>query len=554
MNNENKADQINEPLEENGVSNEPTNAVPADPLAPTDAPSQKPKRKPLLLLTILGIVVVLAVAAIFLFGGSFGSTGNDPAPIAIPARMSADGTAYIPLMDGSCIQINDEVENAFVTGDRNHVVVHLRDGILYVTDIKQSSKTQIADNCASLNHVTNDGFIYIDKDETTCRVLFDDMTPLKVGEDITFVTAENTTSILYATDEGNIYTLANTDTDANKIATFDDTVELEAVSDDGQISVWVILEDDSHTIMLNDGDDRSVLGEIESESNYTYVTFSKDQKLVTIDNSYSDCIWIKRPGEDPIKAKLGGKVFGIAYTEHGHLKYVQADEVSSLYFYTLADTGINVYSISMTGDRERILSKVLDFKVSNGNIFYTDQENTLYYAHLSEDSISEETKIASNVDFFEVPYSGQYVYYMKNCDENDNAGSLYCYKLGEADPLKIATDVACFYFSYGSGGYTYNMYSLDGSDVFFFQDMEEIPDTYDDHGTLFQWSYGAEDPVKIASEVLRFSVSSRIYGGVYADSFIYTKYLSVDEDENVLVNWMYYDGKESTKFAAEVIG
>lgn len=36
-------------------------------------------------------------------------------------------------------------------------------------------------------------------------------------------------------------------------------------------------------------------------------------------------------------------------------------------------------------------------------------------------------------------------------------------------------------------------------------------------------------------------------------SFLYSKYSSTDKDGKVLVNWMYWNGKDSVKVASDVI-
>lgn len=510
----------------------------------------KPK-KMIIIGVIVVLLVVLVAGAIFLFGNSTSAGSAKVETTTVSAKLTDDGTAYLPMFDGTCVVINDEVEAATISKDREHIVVLLKDGTLYVTDKNQSAKTEIVDNCESISNVRNDGFFYSDDNDDVYRILFSDFSSQKLGNDAAFVVAENNTSVIYATDEGGVYTMSNTEKEGNKISTYTNSIELEAISDNGEISVWVTEKNDIQTIMLNDGDDKVTLGEVDYDYNYTYVTFTEDQGLVVIRNSYSDCMWIKVPGQETIEAKLGSEPADITiFTNEGYLSDMQSGSVDSLYISTEADSGSNVYNISLSGDRERILSKVSNYYIANGNIVYTDMENTLFSAKLDGNSIVNEMKVASDVDMFELTDNGQYVYYMKDCE--DETGSLYCYKIGESDPVKVATDVACYNSNWSDWMYT--TYSTNGTTVFFFKDMEEIPDTYTEQGTLMVWNYGEDGANKISSDVVNYSVTSSLETGeVNAKNFMFMKYSSVDADENIYVNWMYHNGTEATKLATDVI-
>lgn len=68
------------------------------------------------------------------------------------------------------------------------------------------------------------------------------------------------------------------------------------------------------------------------------------------------------------------------------------------------------------------------------------------------------------------------------------------------------------------------------------------------------WTYGNESSQKIAGEVLSYSIESGIsQGNVKANSLMFLKYTSTDADENIYANWMYYNGSETIKIAADVI-
>ena len=209
---------------------------------------KKKGKKVFVIAGITLIVIIAVVSTILLSAGTGNSVGQEIEPVTISARMTEDGTAYIPLMNGNCIKISEEVESAKLTKDRLHIVVLLQDGMLYVTDITLTEKHNISDNAVSVVAVHNDGFIYKDEDENVYRVLFADYSSLHLGEDPAVITAYDNVTALIATDDGDIYTLSNLSSEKTKIASFDGNVELEAISNNGQISVWVTEEDDVQTI------------------------------------------------------------------------------------------------------------------------------------------------------------------------------------------------------------------------------------------------------------------------------------------------------------------
>lgn len=519
--------------------------------------THKRKKKFVVIGAVAAPIVILIIVGLYLFGGRLGImskiTSNNTDGTEIIAEKTDDGIAYIPLLDGSCIAINNDVDTAAITKDREHVVVLLNDGTLYVTDKNQTTKIIIADDCDSIYryNIRNEGFFYIDARENVYKVIFSDFSSHKLGNDIEFVVAPNSTSVLYATDSGDIYSMRSTETEAYKIGTYLDSVELEAISDDGEISVWVAENDDAQTIILNDGDDKVTLGNTGYEYNYTHVTFSKDQGLLVVESPYNDCIWIKYPGQEPIQVKLGAELRdNTIYTSKGCLSDAQSDDVPSLYISTVADIGTNVYNISMDGDRERLLSKVDNYCIADGYITYTDTEKNLYYAKLDEKNTVDGIKIASDVDMFELTKNGKYVYYMKDCDMD--LGILYCYKIGEKEPVKIASEVACDDSWYW--GEMCTTCSTNGSSVLFFKDMEEISETYTELGTLMLWSYKDKSTSKISSEVINYSVTSCLQSGdIDTSSFLFKKYSTLDDDDNIYVNLMQYNGTKVTELAADII-
>lgn len=512
-------------------------------------PEEKPKKKSRKLPLIIGAVVVLAVAAAVLVmsligGGSSGSVQMNP----IYAQIDEDGNAYLPLMNGKVVKIADEVSDAALTPDQQHIVVLLEDGDLYITDTKLSKKTTIASDATNLLAVRNEGFLYSDEDDLYYRVLFKNNKPQELGENLALSVADNTLSVLYATDNGGIYTLAAGSDEEVKVGRFDDWVELKSISNDGKISVWVNKDGSTNSLILNEGEERSNLGELTGKYTTVYVTYSKDQGLMTVASPYAESMWIKEPGKDAVKVKLGSGISGSTiYTDKGQLADVKASQVGCLYIGASSGDLCNVYAVTLDGERERILSKVDSFSVTGSKIVYTD-DGDLYIANLKKDTVDKEQKITGSVDTFTMSRNGGYVYFMK--DAEDNAGTLYCLKVGAKEAQKVSGDVACLTF--GSLTLMNVRASEDGKTIFFLKDLEEIDDSYRDMGILTSWSYG-KSTTKLASDALYGSFTSyRTDGVISPNSFMFEKYAYSDGGD-IYVDWMYWNGKEAVKLASDVL-
>lgn len=504
---------------------------------------------------VVGGVLLLAVlAGVFLLGNiSIGSQET----VQIWAKINEQGTAYIPLAKGNTIVIQDDVAEAVLTKDQKHVVVLQDNGTLYVTDKKAENKTEITSKCAVLRYVRNEGFFYEDMEGNFHRVLFKDYDSVKLGSVTDYAVAANTTSILYVTTDGGIYRLSSKGEEREKLGSVTDYASARAISDDGQTAVWITVKSGEQTIVLYEGDEKFTLGKASGEYG-TSATFSKDQKMVVVKNYYSNNLWIKYVGQEPIKVTLGGENSGSVYTDKGYLADVKTSSVS--YLYTAADSDTyflkNVYSISKDGDREKLLSNVTDWSIANGYMVYKDEEGTLYYAKLNGSSLSEENRIANDVLSFQLTDNGKYVYYMNDYDTDGNTAAFYCYKIGSKKPQRITSEASCLNLSF----LDYIDWimditcSADGKTVFFFKDLEYISDTYDSQGTLMMWSYGDKQPTKVSSEVLKYTLEGiGATGEVKKDGVMFMRFDSVDSNKNIWGNWMYYNGKKAVKIISDVI-
>ena len=500
----------------------------------------------------LGAVVLAAVvllwAAVQLVGG-MAQSRSTAKPATLSARLNEDGTAYIPMLDGTAVEIDEEVALAVLTADRKHIVVRLEDGTLYVTDPKLKSKHVLSEDCTSLGDLKNDGLVYRDEDGVLYRVLFSDYTPLELGEDVSFTSALNSISLLLADEDGDVYTLAAKSQDKKKIGSYDDRARLLGISDDAKTAVWINMDDENHILHIQEGDEDFELTESECDESYCgYVSFSEDQKMVMVGHDGEDRVWFKKVGKEPVSVKMGSENFSYSFfTASGSFSRSKASQADSLYSGVIRDSDLNVYHFNLKGDRERVLARVSSAQVANGTIFYLDDDQTLYHAKLKGDTIGEETKIAKDVASFYVRGNGKYVYYFKDANSVSEEATLYCYQFGKEEPVKVASDI--FWESY-MGPYT----TANGKTVLFFKDMDQIKNTYVRAGALMMWTYGDDSAEKVANDVVYGSISSGLNQTEFRPKdFIFLKYGSVDSDGSILCDWMHYNGKEASRFAADVI-
>ncbi len=135
---------------------------------------------------------------------------------------------------------------------------------------------------------------YSDIDNVVHRILFSDFSSVALGQFHYYVLAENTTSVIYCFENGDIYIMSCDAREGEKIGTFTRTVEFSAISDDGKISVWTAMNGDKETIYLHDGNEKSL-----SASRIIpplYPTFSqRTTAFFVVVSAFRESMWIKRP-------------------------------------------------------------------------------------------------------------------------------------------------------------------------------------------------------------------------------------------------------------------
>ena len=266
--------------------------------------------------------------------------------------------------------------------------------------------------------------------------------------------------------------------------------------------------------------------------------------MVVVDNLYGEQVFLKKPGEEVVKVNMGHELYSSAPRIASGLNLSYNTLASDLEGVTYSSIRSGVLE-DMDGERERVLSKARTVAFADGYLFYLTEDHDLYYAKADGAELSDETRLAGDVYTLSVSLDGKYVYYMRNCE--DNTGTLYCYKPGEQEAVKVSGNVAC---ESGSTTYAILQYGRSGDTIFYWKNVEETGDT--DCGTLYVWKYGDEEGTKVASEVIVRSLDSGLYpNAILPDAFFFFKYAAEIDDETY-ADILFYNGTETSRIASEV--
>ena len=424
--------------------------------------------------------------------------------------------AYIVLPGGEVIKVkNDGVVNAKVSADLQHVGILLDDGTLYVADQNLQGKKVIAEN-AQLFWLGNSSVFYYDKDNRYHRsdLKGKDMVDLpKDTRSIYVVTDEGKLSAAFEGKNAGLYTLPDGAEEWSKVGS--DLNSIRALSDDGNVVLWSGAKNGKYVQYISENEEKFSLGEFNSNA-YSYAMFSKDQKLIVAYGRNDDevRIWIKQRGKDVQSVKLSGFLMDIV-SNRGRVPKVNASQIKYLYVTVKNNNKSILYRISLTGDKEKILSKVNNLRYLGDSVAYLDEDGALFVAKMGKKELDEAKKLAGDVEGFALSGEGKYLYYLRS-------DALYGYKIGAKEATKIASDVEGYRVS-ENGQYVVIM--KDGnSDTGF---------------TLFRWKFGDKSPSKFASDatVIQIEDSGEVY------------YRHLD---GKTFDLMYYNGKETRKLGTDI--
>lgn len=481
---------------------------------------------------------------LFLVLGMIFSGGSERSRLpgaAARGFLDDSGYACTPLYNGEALTVETDAAACAVTPDKKNFVIQRTDGSITRYDVAKKLTGEICSGAkkqTGIVAVRNEGILYEDTEGVLHRFLFSDDADTALCKPGSFSIAGNSLSILYSSGE-KFYILRADENEPAEAGGFSGTPRAVAVSDDGRCAVWTDWSNNAQNIYLFDSRGRSILETLVGTTAATSAVFSENGKLLAVLNPDSESVYLWNNGTVS-RAKLGGlPASGQIYTVSGLLGQDGKEDANGVYVHISGNAGGSVYYIDLMGDREKLISKVKEFRLMGGNCCFTASDGNMYYASVSGANASERVRIASDVQSFLLSKDGQYVYYIK--DVSAGLGTLYAYHIGDEEPEKIASEV------YGAYVPCEN-----SSSVIYYREPEsvEAPDTR--IGVMYLFTAG-EGSVKIASDAVIGRVSSGSGSGrIDADSFVYLKYLSSDSTGKVYSNCVYYDGKESTALLKDV--
>lgn len=504
-----------------------------------------------MIVILLAVVLVLSLAAC----GQGGSAQNE-IKTEIDAEFDCDGNAYVPLMSGKTVKIDDDVAEARITPDRTSIVVRTKDGILYFTDADQKKKTQITDDVEYIIAVRDAGILYLDPNGDCHRYLFADGSDWNVGSigeyglsETGFNTAFEIGSSVRIIPENSKFSIG--------VGGVKNYCDLLYLSDDGETVYWQDYNLDGEvTVYVSINGEETKLGTFETSSISTEVTYNKNHKFAVVTNSGADTLFVVPSYGEPLKVKLGSElVSNVVFTKTGLLSEDTSAAFSGIYVCVEGSEGNNLYYIDANGEREKVMSGIGAYAIYDNSICFVDEDDNLRIAKLAEETLSKEEKITGHVDILNYSTrisTGGYVYFIKDYDDTDETGTLYAYKIG-SDPIRIASEVTCEKYGSRGIGYIWGRYGSDGKTIYYYKDFTHIDDAYGDYAVMYKYTYNDSEPTRIASDVIVGSISSGYTSrAINNKSFVYIKYYSV-KNEKVIGDWYYYNGKESVRMASDII-
>lgn len=501
---------------------------------------------------LMAIVLIFALILTLAACGQGASTQHSKPETNsyIGAKYDSDGIAYIPLMSGAVVKIDDEVFRAVVTPDRTRIVVLRKDGVLYYTDSDQTAKTQIADTGDAFVSIADEGILYKDSDGDYHRYLFADNSDVNIGKVKKYKQSESGFNVAFVVDSA-VYSLSGSAQEKEKLGNITNSCALLYLSNDGKTVYWNDYTEYEEIVFLFTNGEKTKVCTFETSSKYdhTSVTLNESCKFAVITNNYSDTLFVVSESSEPLKVRLGNELASsTAFTKDSLLSRDTSTAFSGIYICVESSDGNNLYYIDAKGEREKVLSKVGSYLIYDNALYYIDEDSNLKTAKLSGATLTNEKKITGDVEILDSVSNNGYLYFIKDYNSTDSTGNLYTYKEG-AEPVKIASDVSCSkYF-----GSIYGSNSSDGKTIYYFKDSTNIKDTYNSYAVLYKYTFGDSEPARIASDVVIGTLTSGYNSGyINNNSFVYLKYSSV-KDENIIGDWYFFNGTDSSKIATDII-
>lgn len=472
-------------------------------------------------------------------------------PEAIAAGMDDNNKAFIPLMDGTVVELPGELFDAALAPDHNTIVALSLSGDLSFCSVKNTKMKKIAGNVVSYVYPTENNVVYRDEKGVVYRYTFKTQEILKLGP----IDAGDTTSsgdIIYAT-KGKVFFLASSAKSAKKIAEYSGLAMSMSMTEDGKTAAWLDEKDGKADLYLYMNEKVEKLDVL--VDTISIVSMGASVDLI----SNKDCsasilavpkymMWGKSADAHfPlfIQAEGQNKKVGslylrrhFMYTKNGPFEYdTQNSEIyASVNDYVNSEEQSFLVKIGKMGNYDVIRKDVRFFCIDDGVIFFTDSNNHLFYAELTENGIKNEIKVADDVMQLTIPPNGQYAVFASSTKENSYALGWVNHN-GES---KIFDEQAADFI----------WPSIEGDKVYYMAQLGEHSDVQ--HGILREYDFMTQKITTIDEDVIAGSLNSGLSNGINAKGFMYERFIE-NEGSTVYADWIFFDGSEGKIVAERII-
>ncbi|MCQ2496542.1 MAG: hypothetical protein MJ131_08120 [Lachnospiraceae bacterium] len=516
------------------------------------ASGNKAKKTGIIIIAAIGIILLAAVATVFFFLKKKNPSEQPMTAISIVSYADLNKRIFQPMMDASAGEFDsNEVYRTVLTPDRSKIVVQTQTNELYYTNADGSGKTIVSEECEHLESlfggVYEKGILYVDRSGRRHRYLFEGGADAKMSEEAgpTSVSEKNMHLAYFANNS--LYLLKENAEIREKIKTVEaGNAAILSVSNDGSRIFWYELDDENGHIYMHINDENIKIDSYKRTKGYAVtVTYNEQQTYAVVKNPSEGRLHIidSKGNIKTISVADGSFVSGV-YTADTALTNDMANQFPGIYFAAAADGNTTVYYIDKDYNCEPVADEVKAYAVHDGHIYYIDNDNDLISGKLNKNKISGKKTIDNDVNQLYGQIINGHVYYMKNVNAADRAGTLHVFKNGEA-AVKIDMGISSDF---------HDLYmSADGATIVYLKNLLlHESNTIGAIGTLCRYTIGMDSPEKIDSKVIRSSLHTgykdRMYDG---KSIVYKK--SVSSDKSSITGDLYYfDGKETVKLANDV--
>lgn len=514
------------------------------------APVKKKGRGKRVLATIciiLSIVIVSGVVALGLV--PLLNSGVMFPAMAVQALVNTDGRAFVCYGNGKRAQVGENVSRAYITSDREKVVVLTRDGELYFADSEGKNRVNIysSDEKEEISLLGGGDSVVIysvsefDKRYNKIKMYYytysyESGTNVKLGSSDEIDSIAQSTSITlssgigsvaYAID-GSIYVLRGDVGKVESIGEYDksEQVYIYDVSSDGKYVLWSKTSEKGMNVILScDGKNDTIKSYDSLQGNYEFSLNcplgQSDYAIVLSEN----CVYVMNGDKITEKEMPSNIASPYAVAANGlPISMCEEYDISDGFFLlTEGDEGYNVIFINRDIKSYEVAADVEDFYVSEGYFMYANEERTFVGEWDAKKYQLENVKSIYGVEgLSDVIFVGAMAYFT----END---TLYRYDAKKNEKVKIADEVTRF------------APTEDGKEVYYFTDVKADVVEY---GTLKKASVNG-DKTTVSNNVIINTLTSHLLGDVLSSGSVWFNTYSSSYDSGYKFNSVYYNGRKT---------